>query len=517
MDIKPLIGLGGVLILAMASEFNDQVTTLAIADVRGGLEIGRDTGTWVSSLYVSAEIVGMAVSPWLLTTFTLRRFTLFVVALCCASSVLIPFSPTIAAIYALRLLQGLAGGLAIPLLMTAALRVLTPDIRLYGLAVYALTATFTPALAAALAALWTELVGWRFMFFQAIPFCTLAALLVWYGVPQDEPDYGRFRQLDWRGLLLLVVGTGAFSTMLFQGNRLDWFNSTTICLLALVSVVAIPLLLVNEWFHPLPLLKLQLFGRRNLAYGGVALFAFLLIGQSGSTIPLRYLQEVQGFRPIQSYLVTAVIAASQLVMLPALALVLDHPRLDARLVSFVGLALIIAACIGSSFVTVYWQRDQFYFWQMLQAVGQPMVVMPLLLMSTNTARSPAEGPFLSALVNTPRALSEAVGVWLLDLITRWRGALHSDRIVDQVGQDRWRLIQAPSPVLPQHPPPLTPTGQPTAPGSLQAFNEAVQQQVTVLTLSDAYLVMAAIAVALTLVLLVLPERSLPPRLQLAKH
>lgn len=75
------------------------------------------------------------------------------------SGVLIPFSPDIAAAYGLRILQGLLGGFAIPLLLTAALRVLTPETRLYGLGIYALTATLTPALAAPLAALWTEWVG----------------------------------------------------------------------------------------------------------------------------------------------------------------------------------------------------------------------------------------------------------------------------------------------------------------------------------------------------------------------
>jgi MFS family permease len=103
----------------------------------------------------------MAISPWMAMTFTLRRWTLFATALCCRSSVLISFSPNIEAIYALRLLQGLAGGLIIPLLMTTALRVLTPNIRLYGLGVYALTATFTPALAATVAAFWTDVVDWR--------------------------------------------------------------------------------------------------------------------------------------------------------------------------------------------------------------------------------------------------------------------------------------------------------------------------------------------------------------------
>ena len=407
MDIKPLFGLGGVLIAAMTSEFNDQVTSIALVDVRGALGISHDSGTWIESLYVSAEIIGMAISPWLLVTFTLRRWTLFAIALCGASSVLIPFSPNIEAIYALRLLQGLAGGLIIPLLMTTALRALTPITRLYGLAVYALTATFTPALAATVAAFWTDVVDWRFVFLQTIPLCSLAGVLVWYCLHQDQPKYERFRMLDWRGALLLVIGTGAMSTMLYQGDRLDWFNSRLICVLALVSALAIPLLVVNEWFHPLPLLKLQMLERRNFAYGVLGLFTFLLISQSGSTVPLRYLQEVQGYRPLQSNLITLEIAALQLVMLPAMALLLDYKQVDSRMVSLVGLGLILASCIGSSFLTVYWNRDQFYLWQLLQAVGQPMVIMPLLMKATNTIAGPAEGPLASALVNTLRAIAEA--------------------------------------------------------------------------------------------------------------
>jgi DHA2 family multidrug resistance protein len=465
---------------------------------------------------VSAEIIGMAFSPWLLMTFTLRRWTLFAIALCGASSVLIPFSPNIEAIYALRLLQGLAGGMILPLLMTTALRVLTPNIRLYGLAVYALTATFTPALASTVAAFWTDVIDWRFVFYQTIPLCSLAGVLVWYCLPQDEPRYQRFRMLDWRGALLLVIGTGALSTMLYQGDRLDWFNSRLICVLALVSALAIPLLLVNEWFHPLPLLKLQLLGRRNIAYGALGLFTVLLIGQSGSTVPLRFLQEVQGYRPLQSNLITLEIAAVQLVMLPAMALLLDYKRVDARIVSLVGLGLILASCIGSSFLTVYWNRNQFYSWQLLQAVGQPMVVMPLLMMATNSVAGPAEGPFVSALINTSRAVAEAAGTWFVALIVRWRSALHSDRIIDEVGQDRWRVIQS-NGVLPQYPPPLMPDGHPRMPHGLEAFRDAVDQQVAILSTSDTFLILGALTVFLMVVVMTLPVRTVPPRILFAKH
>jgi MFS transporter, DHA2 family, multidrug resistance protein len=515
--MKPFIGLAGILIAAITSEFNDQVTSLALVDIRGALGISYDPGTWIQSLYGSAQIIGMAFSPWLLTTFTLRRWTLFSIALCGISSALVPLCPNIESIYVLRLLQGFVGGLIIPLLMVTALRALKdPSIRLYGLAFYALTASFTSGLAASFAALWTDLVGWGFVFLQALPLCTVAAALVWYGDPKDQPHYERFHCADWRGVLLAVLGFGAFSTMLYQGDRLDWFNSPLICVLALISALAIPLFFVNEWFHPLPLMKPQLLGRRNIAFGAVALFIFLIVVQASSTVPLQFLQQVQGYRPSQSCLITLEIALPQLVLLPVVAFLLDFPRIDARLVSFVGLSLMLTACIGASFVDYTWNRDQFYLWQLLQAVGQPMAIMASLMLATNAVKDPSEAPYVSSLVNTPRAMSEAVAAWLFALIGRWRGGLHSDRIVDQIGQNRFRLPQNGG-VLSAVPVPPFAHVSPRAPHGLQALSDAVRQQVAVMTVADTFLVLAAFAACLIVVLMVLPVHSLPPRLELAKR
>ena len=514
VDRRQFLGLVGMLLATMTSEFNDQVTAIALVDIRGGFSISHDPGTWIQSLYVSAQIVGMALSPWMLVTFSLRRWTLFSIALCGVSSALIPFSPNIEAIYALRLAQGLAGGLLIPLLMTTALRVFSnPNLRLYGLAVYALTAGFTSGLAPSLAALWTDLVDWRFVFFQAVPTTMLAGALVWHGGAQDEPHYERFRILDWRGVLLLIVGFGAFSTLLYQGDRLDWFNSNLICVLALVSALGIPLFLLNEWLHPLPLIKLQLLGRRNIAYGCVALFTFLIIAQAGSTVPLTYLQEIQGYRPLQAQLVTLEVALPQLLLLPAVAYVLDFD-VDPRLVSLVGLGLMLVSCVGPSFVDYTWNRDQFYFWQAFQMLGQPMVTMSLLELTTNAVKGQAEAPFVSALINTPRAVSEAVAVWLLQLIARWRGNLHSDRIVDQLGQNRFELAMNTAsfgvPPTPTNPAPAS------SADLVQALSLAVQQQVTVLSIADTYLILGVLTALLMVVVVLLPVYTPPPRIALAR-
>jgi DHA2 family multidrug resistance protein len=145
-----------------------------------------------------------------------------------------------------------------------------------------------------------------------------------------------------------------------------------------------------------------------------------------------------------------------------------------------------------------------------------MVIMPLLMMSTNTVTGPAEGPFASALINTSRAMAEAASAWFFELIDRRRNALHFNRLADEVGQDRWRVIQG-NGVLPQYPAPLTPGGRPRVPGSLEAFGHALQQQVTILSASDTFLILGALSVFLMLLVMTLPVRTMPPRIHFATH
>lgn len=323
LNVRSLVGLLGVLIAALTVEFNDGVVSTALVDVRGGLGISQDAGTWLTSLFSTGQVIGMSIATFWAVTVSIRRWLLFAIALTCVSTVTVPFTSNIGLLFVLRFVEGVGSGFIIPLLLTVALQVLPPAIRLYGLAPYALTATFGPNIATALAALWTDRVGWQFVFYQDLPLCTLAGVLVWYGVKQDLPDYTRIRQFDWRGALLVAIGFGAFTTMLEQGNRLDWFNSTLICVLAVLTVVALPLLVLNDLYAPVPLYRFSLLKRRNYTFALITLFTFLLLNLSASTIPLRYLTELSGFRPEQTYIVTLLIAVPQFALLPAIAALLD--------------------------------------------------------------------------------------------------------------------------------------------------------------------------------------------------
>lgn len=481
-----ILGLVGVLLAALTSGVNDRVTEIALIDLLGQFGLGHDEGSWITTVYAAAEVSAMLLAAWLAVTFSLRRFAIVACIAFGVLGIIMPFAPNFELLLVIRALQGLAGGALVPILMTAALRFLPWNVKLYGLSAYALTATFGPNIATPLASLWTEGFDWKMVFWQIIPTCFLAAGLIAYGIPQDPLRLERFKQADWRGALLGVSGLSMLIVAVTQGERLDWFHSPMICALLVGAVVCLPLFLVNEWRHPLPLFKLQLLGRRNFSFGIITLCLFLFLSLAGGALPTLYLVEIQGYRPLQVMPTTLIIAALQLALAPLVAFALNRTWVDSRYIMGTGLILMGLACFGGAHLTSEWIRDDFYILQVLHAFGQPMIVVPLLMNATGTVH-PLEGPFASSMVNTMRGLFAVLGGSALENFITHREHFHSNKLTDALGS-QWPNAEA-----------------------LHALVERLSHQSFVLSFSDAYLALIAIIAVLLLILITLPQRAYPPQ------
>ncbi len=477
-----IIGLVGVLLAVLVSGLNE----VALADIRGALAIGYDEGTWLVASYTATSVAAMAFAPWCSVTFSLRRFTLCAISAFTLLGVLCPFAPNYESLLVMRTLQGLAGGALPPMLMTVALRFLPANVKLYGLAGYALTATFGPGLGTPLAGLWTEHVGWQWTFWQIIAPCLIAMVAVAYGLPQDPLRLERFKQFNWRGVLLGFPAICMLVIGILQGNRLDWFESSLICGLLGGGLLLLVLFLINEWSQPMPFFKLQMLGIRNLSFALLTLAGVLVVLLAVIIIPSSYLAQVQGYRPVQTAPIMLLAALPQLIALPLVAALCNLRWVDCRWVLGIGLSMLALSCIGGSQLTSVWIRDDFYALQLLQIFGQPMAVLPLLMLSTGSI-SPMEGPFASAWFNTVKGLAAVIATGVLEALTTSRLHFHSVMLVDNLGNS-----------------PLVDTDS-------AGLAHRLHEQAVVLTASDLYLCMAGVALALILLIFWLPTRIYPPR------
>ena len=484
--LRIIIGLVGVLLAVLVSGLNEMVTKVALADIRGALAIGYDEGTWLVASYTATSVAAMAFAPWCAVTFSLRRFTLCAIGLFTLLGVLCPFAPNYESLLLMRIVQGLAGGALPPMLMTVALRFLPANVKLYGLAGYALTATFGPGLGTPLAGLWTEYAGWQWTFWQIIAPCLVAMAAVAYGLPQDPPRLERLKQFNWRGFVLGFPAICMLVIGILQGNRLDWFESSLINFLLGGGLLLLVLFLINEWSQPVPFFKLQMLGIRNLAFALMTLAGVLVVLLAVVLIPSSYLAQVQGYRPIQTAPIMLIAALPQLIALPLVAALCNFRWVDCRWVLGIGLGMLALSCIGGSQLTSAWIRDDFYVLQLLQIFGQPMAVLPLLMLATGSI-TPMEGPFASAWFNTVKGLSAVIATGVIEALTTSRLHFHSTMLVDRLGNSP--LVDADS----------------------AGLAHRLHEQAVVLTASDLYLCMTGVAVALILLIFWLPTRMYPPR------
>lgn len=491
-SLRLAIGLIGMLLASLLAILNEQVTAFAMTDIQGALSIGHDDGTWLTTLFEAANVTTMVFAPWFGITFTLKRFTIGAVLATMLFGVLCPLAPNLPALYALRVLQGIAGGCLPPMLIIVALRYLPPKIKLYGLAGYALTATFGPALGTPLAALWTEYVSWKMAFWQIVPLGMVCCVAIRQGLPDEPMKLERLRSFNWTGFLAGLPAIAMLVTGLLQGDRLDWLSSDVIRVMFIGGAALLAVFLVNEWFHPLPFFKLQLLARRNFSHGLTTLAGAVILLVGVAAIPGQYLARIHAYRPLQTTPLSLLVALPLLLALPITAAVLNLKRVDSRWVMGAGLCLMIATCVMGSFMTSEWIRDNFYLLQSLQIAAQPMVILAIL-MGVTTGLPPAEGPFASAMFNSLKTFSAAVASALIEGLGTDRERFHSNMLVDQLGNRAF--IANPGIDTPQ---------------GLGELAHRVHEQALVLMSADLYRVMACVALALLLLVPVLPVRIFPP-------
>jgi DHA2 family multidrug resistance protein len=431
---RAMAGLAGILLAAMMAGLNNRVGSLALADVRGALGLGLDEASWLTTAYSAGELIAMPFAAWFAITLSARRFSLWMLSVCVAAAVLLPFLHNLDLLLALRFLQGLAGGTMIPLLMMVALKFLPPSIRLHGLALYALTATFAPQLSIWLAGRWTDgLFDWRWVYWQIVPLAAIAAALIAWGLPREPIQTGRFREANWFGMACGVVALGLVVVALDQGVRLDWFQSPLITVSLAAGLALLAVFLLTEWYHPSPFIKLQILQRRNLGLGFTIFLILLVTLTSGALLPAHYLGNVQNYRPLQMAPVALLVALPQLILGSAMALLLYQKRVDARIVFASGLALIALACFSGMQLTSDWSRDQFIVAQALQALGQPMAVVAMLFLATSVVQ-PHEGPYVSGLINTLRAFGLLAGSAVVAQFMIFRSRFHAEMLLDHAAR-----------------------------------------------------------------------------------
>ncbi len=416
------IAVGGSLLGAFMAVLDIQIANSSLPYIEGGIGTGGVYGTWISTAYLIGEIITIPLTSFLSQVFSLRRYLLANVALFLLFSALCGQAHSLSEMIVFRALQGFTGGVMIPLAFTIIMTMLPRSKHSIGLAGFAITATFAPAIGPTIGGYFTDNYGWPYIFYiNLVPGAVMLAAL-WYGLPRSAMKLGLLRQGDWIGIALMAVGLAALQAVLDDGNVFDWFGSRLIVDLSLVSAAALGSFVVLELITPAPLVNLRLFRRRNFGLGtaGNFLLGFALYG-SVYLLP-EYLTATQHFDSEQIGEVMAWVGLPQLVLIPLVPLLMK--RIDARLLVGFGLVVFAVSCFMNTEMDQNYAGPQLFWPNIVRAIGQATVMTPLSAIAM-LGITPQEAGGASSLFNMMRNLGGAIGTAAIGTFFTKREQFHS--------------------------------------------------------------------------------------------
>jgi DHA2 family multidrug resistance protein len=429
VSAKTWIAVIGATLGAFMAVLNIQIVNASLANIQGAIGAGIDDGGWISTSYLIAEIVVIPLSGWLAQVFSVRIYLLTNALLFLVFSAACALAQDLSQMIALRAVQGFTGGVLIPMAFTLIITLLPKARQPIGLALFALSATFAPAIGPTIGGYLTENWGWQYIFYvNVVPGAVMIGML-YFSLDAKPMKLSLLREGDFPGIITMAIGLSALQTVLEEGNKDDWFGSPFITRLAVIAAISLTLFIAIELTTKKPLLNLRIVFRRNFGFGMLANF-LLGIALYGSVYILPvYLARIQGYNSEQIGMVLAWTGLPQLVLIPLVPRLMK--RFDPRIIIGIGFALFAGSNFMNIFMTSDYAADQLLWPNVVRAIGQALCFAPLSAVATAGIEHENAGS-ASALFNMMRNLGGAIGIAALQTLLTKREQYHSNVLMQSV-------------------------------------------------------------------------------------
>ncbi|MFD9457208.1 DHA2 family efflux MFS transporter permease subunit [Streptomyces sp. NPDC059985] len=367
---------------------------------------------WTATGYTLALAAVIPITAWASGRFGTRRLYMLSIAMFGVGSALAGLAWSIETLIAFRILQGLGGGMVVPLGMAMVLNASAPENKGRMMGLLGLPVLVAPLIGPVLGGWLVDAASWRWIFFINVPVGILALVLAARVFPRDTAR--KTVRLDVIGLLLLSPGLSALIYGLATGGEHGDFTSAGTLVPSLLGAALVLGFVVRALRTRSPLLDLRLLKVRAFAsgIGTLALFAGAYFGAM-MLVPMYY-QLVRGESATMSGLlgVPQVIATG--VALQVTSRLTD--RIPAGRIVPVGIVL---AVLGYGLFTLRLGAETPY-WQLagaltLAGAGAGMTMMPTVTGATRGFAA-EQVPAASTLININSQIAGSAGTALLSVL-----------------------------------------------------------------------------------------------------
>jgi EmrB/QacA subfamily drug resistance transporter len=417
---KRVLMVAGVVVLGAIMSILD-MTIVAVAQNTFQSQWGASPATvaWTMTGYTLALAAVIPVTGWAADRFGTKRLYLAATTMFVLGSVLCASAGSIGELIAFRVLQGLGGGMLMPLGMMILTRAAGPERIGRVMAVLGIPMLLGPIAGPILGGWLIESFSWHWIFLINLPIGIVAIVYAAIVLDKDEPAKGE--KFDLIGFLLLSPGLALF---LFGISSIPEAQSQhgTMFTGRVVSTTLIGLVLIVGFVFwalraKLPLLDLRLFKNRNMTVAMITFAMFAMAFFGSSILYAQYFIGIRGETTLIAGLLLAPQGIGAMVTMPVAGVLTD--KMGPGKFVMGGLALITTGLIVFTQLT-----PDTPLWLILgslfvQGLGMGMTMMPTMSAAIRTLEphSISRG---STLTNIVQQIAASIGTAIFSvLFTNW--------------------------------------------------------------------------------------------------
>jgi EmrB/QacA subfamily drug resistance transporter len=409
---RGLLAIAGVVVLgAVMSILDVTVVNVAINTLAAEFNTDLPTIQWIVTGYTLALATVIPVTGWAADRFGTKRLYLLSIGLFMAGSALSGLAWSAESLIAFRVLQGLGGGMLMPLGMTILTRAAGPQRVGRVMSIIGVPMLLGPILGPILGGWLVDDVSWRWIFFINVPIGIVSLIMAARILPRDTPapQHG----FDALGLALLSPGLALLIYGLAESSSSGGFGDSSVLGPALVGAALLVAFVLHALRASEPLIDLRLFKNRTFATasGMLTLFAIAVFGTM-LLLPI-YLQSVRGESALTSGLLLAPQGLGAMLLMPIAGQLADRTGIGRIVLG--GMTLILASTLALTQIaadTSYWTLGLVLF---VFGMGMGATMMPIMTGALQTLRKAAIAR-ASTTLNIIQQVGASIGTAVMTVI-----------------------------------------------------------------------------------------------------
>jgi EmrB/QacA subfamily drug resistance transporter len=417
------------------------VVNIALPKITTVFNVSVHETQLVVTSYMLALAVIMPATGYLSDTFGTKRMYLVTMALFTGGSLLCGLAWNNASLVVFRVIQGLGGGMMMPLSMTLLFKAVPPQQRNTIMGFYGLPLMLAPVLGPTLGGYLVEYVDWRVIFTLNVP---VGAAGLFLGLTLlRESEFVRGLRFDLRGFVLSAIGFSAL-LLAFTDAATDGWTSPISLVRFGIGIAALSLWVWVELTDEHPLLDLRIFKVRMFTLSSIINF-IVTLGMFGGMLLLPvFLQNLRGLGAAETGFILIFQVLPMTVAMPVVGRLID--KVGTRIMLLIGLPLVALTTLQFAWLDMNTSDATLRWWLLARGAAMGLVMMPSFTAGLNAVPL-AQMSRATSLNNVLRQVFGAFGTAVVVTILQVRQTYHTAMVAQSVTPDNIPLQQAMAQVL----------------------------------------------------------------------